>query len=611
MKIKYWILLVLVGSLTLVTAGFVITLYRVQLDALEAGIDHELLTAAIMANHVLPAGYHDQITGPNSVSIQEYDQIGDQFNQICAQVDLQYLSTLMQLDGRIVFTSATSPGKSAIQHDQPAFLDAQSNPEQYTRAFETMQVQYQVNEDKWGKARVVLLPLRDSHGRAYLVEASRSMVEVDNQMRSTLLFSLLLGLTVLIIGSVISYRLAAFLAGPIEKSGIFELRQLAQSINSMSQSTYRRMEEVAASRENLRITLQSIGDGVIATNAGGKIDWMNPVAESLTGWSQAEAAGMPLSEVFCIYDAETRALRANPVDLVLKEGRVMGLANRTVLAHKNGGEHQIADSAAPIRSDDGEIVGVVLVFRDVSGEYRKDNALKMSEARFHSLFDNMAEGVAIHQLIYDARGTVVNYEIVDVNPQFEKVLNISREAVVHKTATEAYATVDPPYLAQYSAVSETGTPARFETYFPPMDKYFYISVANLGGGSFATIFFDVTETRRAEKALRESEEQYRLISENSGDVIWLLDVDTNQYLYISPSVKNLAGISQEEAMTQTLRDILTPESFAIFSNDLRQRILAFKRGDEILIGDVLPYSKHLKTLLQDFAHYLFQKTRCP
>jgi PAS domain S-box-containing protein len=600
MKIRNRILLVMMGSLVLVSASFTFILYQIQLAALESGIDRELLTAAIMANRLLPKGYNDQITGPDSVSAQEYTQIVDQFNQICVQSNLEYLWSLMQLDGKVVFTSATSPSKNISNHDQAAFLEVHSNPELYTRAFNTMQVQYQVNEDKWGRIRVVLLPFRDSHGRAYLVGASRSMREVDAQMRSTLVFSLLLGLVALLVGSLVCYMLADSLAKPIEVvtqsaariaegdfsqiikvSGSYELKQLAVSINSMRQSIRERIEDLAGSRENLQITLQSIGDGVIATDANGKVKWMNPVAESLTGWSQADASGKMSSEVFRIFDAESHEVLQNPVDLVLREGHVAGLAKHTALVLKGGGECLIADSAAPIRNKEGQIVGVVLVFRDVTEQYVIDKALEASEARFHTLFDNMTEGVALHHVIYDAQGKAVNYKIFDVNAQFERVLHIKREDVVYKLATEVYDTLEPPYLSEYAGVAESGIPYHFETYFPPMDKYFYISVANLGKGYFATIFFDITETRRAEKALRESEERYRLISENSGDVIWLMDVETNRYLYISPSVKNMRGVTQEKAMTESMRDILSPESYAIYSNDLRQRIMAFQKGDEL------------------------------
>ena len=121
--------------------------------------------------------------------------------------------------------------------------------------------------------------------------------------------------------------------------------------------------------ENLRTTLHSIGDAVIATDTKGNITRMNPVAVSLTGWEAEDAQGRPLTEVFHIINTLTKELAVNPVQRVLDSGNIVGLANHTALIAKDGTEHQIADSAAPIRNTEGTIIGVVLVFRDVTEEY--------------------------------------------------------------------------------------------------------------------------------------------------------------------------------------------------------------------------------------------------
>jgi PAS domain S-box-containing protein len=119
-------------------------------------------------------------------------------------------------------------------------------------------------------------------------------------------------------------------------------------------------------REWFSTTLGSIGDGVLATDASGAVQFMNPVTERLTGWSTAEAAGRPIEEVFHIVNEQTRAKAENPVARALREGLVVGLANHTLLLSRTGVETPIDDSAAPIRSPDGRTLGVVLVFRDVA-----------------------------------------------------------------------------------------------------------------------------------------------------------------------------------------------------------------------------------------------------
>ena len=133
---------------------------------------------------------------------------------------------------------------------------------------------------------------------------------------------------------------------------------------------------LAASEEDLHTTLLSIGDAVIATDAAGRVTRMNPVAERLTGWRAARARGRPLDEVFRIVNAETGDPVDSPVDKVMREGSVIGLANHTLLIARDGSRYQIADSGAPIHGADGSIKGVVLVFRDVSDEYRLQRAVQ-------------------------------------------------------------------------------------------------------------------------------------------------------------------------------------------------------------------------------------------
>ncbi len=143
--------------------------------------------------------------------------------------------------------------------------------------------------------------------------------------------------------------------------------------------------QLRQSEEHLSATLRSIGDGVISTDAAGRVASLNFVAERLTGWSAAEAKGRPVQEIFSILHAKTRARAENPVKRALQEGVVVELANHTALIARDGTERQIADSCAPIRSAAGAVIGAVLVFRDVTEAYRGREQLRESEARFDQL----------------------------------------------------------------------------------------------------------------------------------------------------------------------------------------------------------------------------------
>ncbi|NLI75149.1 MAG: response regulator [Candidatus Riflebacteria bacterium] len=142
----------------------------------------------------------------------------------------------------------------------------------------------------------------------------------------------------------------------------------------------RRMgEALAAEKERLRVTLRSIGDGVITTDREGRITLMNGIAEELTGWPLADALGRPLPEVFRIINENTRETCENPASRVLETGVIIGLANHTVLVDRHGSERVIADSGAPIRDDAGTVIGVVLVFRDDTEKRRMEEALNQSD----------------------------------------------------------------------------------------------------------------------------------------------------------------------------------------------------------------------------------------
>ena len=144
--------------------------------------------------------------------------------------------------------------------------------------------------------------------------------------------------------------------------------------------------ELRRSEESLAVTLQSIGDAVLATDTWGQVTRMNRVAEALTGWTQAEAQNRPVAEVFRILNEETGAPAVIPVANVLATGEIQGLANHTVLVSRDGTHHAIADSAAPIRDAEGRILGVVLVFRDVSEERAAERKLAAAMAELDRFF---------------------------------------------------------------------------------------------------------------------------------------------------------------------------------------------------------------------------------
>ncbi len=176
------------------------------------------------------------------------------------------------------------------------------------------------------------------------------------------------------------------------------------------------------------------------------------------------------------------------------------------------------------------------------------------EERFRSLYTNMTEGSALHNLVYNEEGVPVDYRIIEVNPAFEVQLGISRESVINKLSREAYGVDTPPYFDIYSRVVQTGKPEFFETYFAPLDKYFSVKVYCPFKGSFATVFENITEHKKTEQALSIALTKYQVlfdifplgitISDPSGKII-----ESNQI------AETLLGIPKEEQEKRKINDL--------------------------------------------------------
>ena len=184
------------------------------------------------------------------------------------------------------------------------------------------------------------------------------------------------------------------------------------------------------------MTLSSIGDGLIATDDQGRVLFMNTVAENLTGWSIDEAKYTAAETVFQLLDETSGHPVANPIDRALKSGMILQLDNDMLLRQKNQKTIPIADSAAPIQKDDGEIIGGVLVFRDISEKKRRDEALAQALQNWDAMFRSIGQIT----LIIDP-----NHGIMDANDMALKATGLSKEDLVGRKCFEVFhGTTKPP-----------------------------------------------------------------------------------------------------------------------------------------------------------------------
>lgn len=176
-------------------------------------------------------------------------------------------------------------------------------------------------------------------------------------------------------------------------------------------------KDIRDQKEWFRVTLSSIGDAVITTDIYSTVTFMNPVAEEITGYTEEEAIGKPISHVFRIFNEVNLGPAEIPVDRVIKEGFIIGLANHTGLVTKNGETRSIADSAAPIRNDEGIIIGVVMVFRDITEAKRIED--QMARLDKLNVVGQMAAGIAheIRNPMTTVRGFI---QLLNINNEFKE-----------------------------------------------------------------------------------------------------------------------------------------------------------------------------------------------
>jgi PAS domain S-box-containing protein len=310
---------------------------------------------------------------------------------------------------------------------------------------------------------------------------------------------------------------------------------------------------ITAQGERLRTTLASIGDAVITTDVEGRVANMNAVAESLTGWPNAEAQGQPLDAVFYIVNEGTHELVENPATRALREGVIVGLANHTLLISRDGSEIPIDDSAAPIRDRAGQVSGCVLVFRDISARKATELALGAAQSRLQRVVTDMAIPTMVHA--DDGEIVLVNGAWTGITGYTAAELTTTREWTKRAYGTRAE-TMNQLIGSLYDLQQSSDNGEREIVTASGETRIWHFVTAPIGRDErgrrmLVSNAIDVTERRRLDAELVDSEVRLRLAMDAADYGGWQWNLDSGETDW-TDKTRELLGVGPDEPLSQEL-----------------------------------------------------------
>ncbi len=369
----------------------------------------------------------------------------------------------------------------------------------------------------------------------------------------------------------------------------FKEKELNMAI-TIAMYKYRTEKKLKESREWLSTTLKSINDAVIATDAEGHVEFMNPLAQSLTGWKIEEVRGKPLQDIINIADEKTKELSVDFATHIGGKGAIKD--HQTVLFSREKTKIPVEICSAPIKDDTGNIKGTVIVIRDITERKLTDEALRQSEEKYRTMVENARD--VIFTLSREGM-------IVSLNPSFETVTGWKRSEWLDKPFAHIIHRGDLSYandLFQRTIQGET-PPAKFELHIRlKSDDYILMEfttapqVQNGKVERLLCIARDITERKRAEEELRLSEEKYRKLIENNQDGVFI--IQDSKIQFANEAFARIVGYAVEEMAGKDFRELVAPEDLEMVSDRYYRR----------LAGDSFPKEYEFRILHRDGSRFI-------
>ncbi|MCF8242845.1 MAG: PAS domain S-box protein [Melioribacteraceae bacterium] len=331
--------------------------------------------------------------------------------------------------------------------------------------------------------------------------------------------------------------------------------------HSLTKSLYTKEKELWRQQEKFKVTVDSLGQGVITLDVDGKVQYMNKIAEELTGWDLRSVRGRDLHEVYPVKNEQTGLRENNILEKIFKYGVVKELANHTILITKNGNEIPVMDTGAPVYDTNGAIIGVSIVFQNETERREHEKRIKDSEERLRSTLDDMIEGCQI--IGYDYKYLFLNKAALESSRK-------TSDELLGKTMMECYPGIENTEMfREIKTCMETRKPTNFENEFTYPDgqkRIFNLRFEPVPEGLFI-LSEDITDLKSAQDFIM----KFKMGIELSGDAVFITDKD-GIINYVNPTFEKVFGYSKEEAVGKTPRILksgtLTREYYDNFWNEL-------------------------------------------
>lgn len=258
-------------------------------------------------------------------------------------------------------------------------------------------------------------------------------------------------------------------------------------------------ERVMAER-NIKVLselLNLANEAIIIHDIQGKILFWNEGAAKMYGWTREEAIGKICHKLL---QTQFNGYLNEIYGHIMDDGYWKGELVQTT----RDGSQLIVDSRWTLKTDENDkAVSILEINTNITERVKAEEDLRRSEKKYHSLYSNISEGMAILELVYNPQGKAVDYVITDVNPAYERIIGLNRDEVIGKRASELHGSLTKN-IDKYEAVAQQGVPCRFESYYPDIDRYFSVSVTSPGKGKVALLFEDITERKKSEEEMKAS-----------------------------------------------------------------------------------------------------------